>query len=86
MARNHSVQRTHGVTRMAKKITQLRDAGNALALTCDPKGHNHKRKMQIPQILRKNLKEPRNPKHLAKAKPTPNNPIQKTNFATTPNT
>ena len=43
--KNHNVQRTHRVTRVVKRITQLRDAGKALALTCGPEGHKHKREL-----------------------------------------
>ena len=86
MAKNHSVQRIHRGTLVVKRITQLRDGGKELALTCDPKGHKHKRQMQTPQILKKNLKEQKIPKLLAQAKSTPKTPIQKTNFATTSNT
>ena len=86
MARNQSVQRTHRVTHVGKRITQLRDAGKALALTCGPRGHKHKREMRIPQIPKKGPKGPRIRKLLVQAKPTPKTPIQKFNFATTPNT
>ena len=86
MARNHSVQLTHHVTHVGKRIIQLKDVGKVLAFTCVPRGHRQNKKTQMPQLLRENLKQPVTRWQLIQANPIPKSLIQKTNFATTANT
>ena len=86
MAKNHSVQLTHQVTHAGKRIIQLKDVGKALALTCVPRGHRQSKKMQMLQLRKANLKQPVTRRLLVQANPIPKRLIQKTNFATTPNT
>ena len=86
MAKNHSVQLTHHATHAEKRITHLKDGGKALALTCVPRGHRQSRKMQMLQPRKANLKQPVTRRLLVRANPIPKRLIQKTNFATAPNT
>ena len=85
MAKNHSVQITHHVTHAGKRTIQLKDVGNALALTCVPRGHRKSKKMQMLQLRKANLKQPVTRRLLVQANPIPKRLIQRTNFATTPN-
>ena len=86
MAKNHSVQLTHHVIHPGKRIIQLKDVGKALALTCVPRGHRQSKKMQMLQPRKVNLKQPVTRRLLVRANPIPKKLIQKTNFATAPNT
>ena len=86
MAKNHSVQITHHVTHAGKRIIQLKDNGKALALTCVPRGHSQSKEMQMLQPRKANLKQPVTRRLLVRANPIPKRLIQKTNFATAPNT
>ena len=88
MARNHSDQLTHHVTHAGKRIIQLKAVGKALAFTCVPRGHRQNKKTQMSQLLREILKQPVTRWPLIQANPIPKRTkfIQKTNFATTPNT
>ena len=69
-----------------KKTIQLKDVSKALALTCVPRGHRQSKKVQMLQIWKANLKQPVFRRLLVQANPIPKRLIQKTNFATTPNT
>ena len=69
-----------------KRIIRPKDVGKALVFTCAPRGHRQIKQMQIPQILRENLKQTVIPWLLTQANPIPKRPIQKTSFARTPNT
>ena len=86
MARNRSVQLTHHVTHAEKRIIQVKNVGRALALTCVPRGLRQNKKMQMPQLLKEKLKQPATQWLSIQTNPTPKRLIQKTNFATTPNT
>ena len=86
MAKNHSVQLTHHVTHAGRRTIQLKDVGKALALTCVPRGHREDEKMRMLQLRKANLKQPVTRWLLVQANPIPKRLIQKTNFATTPNT
>ena len=86
MAKNHSVQPTHHVIHAGKRIIQLKDVGKALALTCVPRGHRQSKKMQMLQPRKANLKQPVTRRLLVRANPILKRLIQKTNFATAPNT
>ena len=82
----HSAQLTHHVTHVGKRTIQPKDVGKALALTCVPSGHRQNKKSQMLQILKENLKQQATQWLLIQANPIPKRPIQKPNFATTPNT
>ena len=87
MTKNHSVQLNHHVTHAKKKRTiQPKDVGRALALTCDPRGRRQNKTTQMLRPLRESLKKQMTQKLLVQANPILKIPIQKTNFATTPNT
>ena len=86
MAKNHSVQLTHHVTHAGKRITQLKDVGKALAPTCVPRDCRQSKRMQMLQPRKANLKQPMTRRLLVQTKQIPIRLIQKTNFATAPNT
>ena len=86
MAKNHSVQLTHHVTYAGKRTIQLKDVGKALAPTCVPRDPRQSKRMQMLQLRKANLKQPVTRRLLVQANPIPKRLIQKTNFATAPNT
>ena len=86
MAKNHSVQLTHHVTHAGKRTIQLKDVGKALAPTCVPRDCRQSKRMQMLQPRKANLKQPVTRRLLVQANPIPKRLIQKTNFATAPNT
>ena len=86
MAKNHSVQLTHHVTHAGKRTVQLKYVGKALAPTCVPRDHRQSKRMQMLQPRKANLKQPVTRRLLVQANPIPKRLIQKTNFATAPNT
>ena len=86
MAKNHSVLLTHHVTHAGKRTTQPKDVGKAPAPTCVLRGYKRSTRMQTPQLPKLNLKRQVTRRPLAQANPIPKRQIQKTNFATTPNT
>ena len=84
--KNHSVLLTHHVTHAGKRTTQPKDVGKAPAPTCVLRGYKRSKRMQTPQLPKLNLKRQVTRRPLAQANPIPKRQIQKTNFATTPNT
>ena len=86
MAKNHSVLLTHLVTHAGKRTIQLKNVGKVQVPTCVPRGYKRSKKIQTPQLQKANLKHQVTRQPPAQANPISKRQIQKTNFATTPNT
>ena len=86
MAKNHSVLLTHLVTHVGKRTIQLKNVGKEQVPTCVPRGYKRSKKTQTPQLQKANLKHQVTRRPPAQANPISKRQIQKTNFATTPNT
>ena len=84
--KNHSVLLTHLVTHVGKRTIQLKNVGKEQVPTCVPRGYKRSKKTQTPQLQKANLKHQVTRRPPAQANPISQRQIQKTNFATTPNT
>ena len=85
MAKSPSVLLTQNVPLAAKQITQQRNVGVVPELTFVPKETDTTPKTRSLQRTKALSQKLRNLQHLLQVNRTPRNPIQKTNFATTPN-
>ena len=85
MASNRSVKHNHNVKPVGKRITQQKDADRERALIYFLNGPDPTIKPMKPQAMKQHPITPITLKHPLQANQTQRSPIQKTNFATTPN-